>query len=147
MLFAQVDIAAPIAGLEGGWSSALLAYGPLGVFTTFMLLVIWKLVNLCVDEVPKIRQGHVDFLDATKKQGDSLAESIKAISLSMTAKGDERGDPKYKDHLFSTYRTNLALAVLSDLIKDAAKAGGSEIFDIVAPHCDAIKEALNNRDV
>ena len=120
--------------------------GNLGVPAVFMLGVLYVLAKYA----PKVVAAHLDFIEAAKRHGEQCValqsrheETLDAILELVAEKMDARGDAKYRDHVFSTVRTNQALVQFADVVEELARGSAQE--SQVAVHLKAIQETLSER--
>lgn len=117
-----------------------------GIPAVFMLTIAYVVAKYA----PKVVTAHLEFLNAAKRQGEQClklqaqhAESLLAILALMRDQDHPRGDPKYRDHVFSTVRTNQALMRFADTLEELTRGSTHEAQ--IAPHLRAIREILRDR--
>lgn len=120
--------------------------GNLGVPAVFMLAVVYVLLKYA----PRLVAAHLDFIEAAKHQGQQCVElqsrheeTLDAILELVAEKMDPRGDAKYRDHVFSTVRTNEALLEFANVVEELAKGTPQE--PQIDTHVRAIRESLLER--
>lgn len=121
------------------WQTMLLAYGPLGFFA-----------GLCaagaIKYIPAIIQSHLSFTEAIKSQGERTTAAVESLSNLVRDRLSGDGD-EFRDHAFSSHRTNAALSHLANAIQAGANEVGANIGEVVRPHLAGMRDALSKREL
>lgn len=104
-----------------------------------MLLVLgamaWKTMRWLAPKIERVFERHLAFLDGTNK----VVSKLDGIADMMV---DPNGGSKFKDHFFSTVRTNQALIHYGRAMRTLVEHLEPRIAAAVKPHLDAIEEVL-----
>jgi hypothetical protein len=124
---------------ELNWHTLLIIYGPLGAFAALCAAGAIKYV-------PTIIASHLDFTNAVKSQGERSTAAVESLSELVGSRLSGNGH-EFRDHTFSTHRTNIALSHLANLIQAGAREAGEGIGEAIEPHVVGMKDALSKRDI
>jgi hypothetical protein len=121
------------------WHTLLIIYGPLGAFAA-----------LCaagaVKYFPKVIESHLQFTEAVKAQGERSTAAIEALSNIVASRLSGDG-AEFRNHSFSTHRTNAAFLHLANAIQAGAHEVGEHMGEVVRPHVSGMKDALTKREL
>lgn len=120
------------------WEKLLAIYGPLGAFSGLFGYLIWRYV-------PKVVDNHVQFTDSIQAQGERATNAIEKLTDLITDRFSGDGE-EYRDHVFSSYRTNKAINSMADAIQAGANEMDQKVSNAVRPHIAAIKDAINSKN-
>jgi hypothetical protein len=120
------------------WEKLLAIYGPLGAFSGLFGYLIWRYV-------PRVVDNHVQFTDSIKDQGERATNAIEKLTDLITSRFTGDGE-EYRDHVFSTHRTNKAINSMADAIQAGANELDQKVSNAVRPHVAAIKDAINSKN-
>jgi hypothetical protein len=124
---------------DAAWQTIMFAYGPLGAIVAGIGALVWKYA-------PRLVENHVQFTATVVKQGEQMVVTLKKFSDTFSDLTETTGE-KFRDHHFSTLRTNRALLSMADAIAAGAKELGPNVSEAVAPHIVAIKNAILSRKI
>lgn len=112
---------------QASWETMLLAYGPLGGIALFVAYMAWTLL-------PKLAAKHIDFVDATKAQGDRVATAVERIAdmVEVQARANRQ--------------TNKAIEFLADAVQAGANECGERVSNAVRPHLASVKGVVRGGD-
>ena len=121
------------------WHTLLLAYGPLGMFAA-----------LCaagaIRYFPKVIESHLQFTEAVKAQGERTTAAVESLATLVRDRLTGNG-AEFRDHSFSTHRTNAALSHLADAIQAGAREAGGKFDESMRSHVSGMKDALAKREL
>ena len=121
------------------WHTLLIIYGPLGAFAALCAVGVIKYF-------PKVIESHLQFTEAVKSQGERTTAAVE--SLSRLVQDRLSGDGlEFRDHAFSSHRTNAALGHLANAIQAGAHEVGEHMGEVVRPHVAGMKDALSRREL
>lgn len=83
-------------------------YGIASVVLCFIGAVIWKALPWVRDYL----KTHQECAIQNTSINSQLTTAVQGINSNMAFKMDPKGDPRFNDHTFSTFRTNKALCLL-----------------------------------
>lgn len=133
-----------------GWERLISNLGaPVAIISLLVLAVAkWgpPIARRVADWIERLVGAHLEFIATARDQGERSAQALESVKVALADKLDPEGDPKYRDHLFSTFRTNRALAYMADAMMAAAEEQGEACARAVRPHFEAIKKALLSRE-
>ena len=121
------------------WQTMLLAYGPLGAFAGLCALG-------AVRYIPSIIESHLAFTEAIRNQGERTTAAVEALSNLVQNRLSGTG-VEFKDHAFSSHRTNAAMMHLANAIQAGAYEVGDHVGEVVRPHVTGMKDALSRREL
>ena len=121
------------------WHTLLLIYGPLGAFAGLCAMGAIKYV-------PRLIESYVAFTAAIQDQGERTTTAVEALSKIVASRLSGDG-AEFKDHVFSTHRTNAAMAHLANAIQAGANEVGEHMGEVVRPHVAGMKDALSKREL
>lgn len=145
MLFAQAEIST--------FERLLNNYGLATVLVFLFGAVCWKvlpkfgekladwinrLVEAGITHVNKVSDG-VECLSVNMKEN---TEVMRDMRQSLSASQDPKGDPKFKDHIFSTVGTNKSLLAFSRAAREACEHLPADKQRRITPHLDEIEKLL-----
>ena len=121
------------------WQTMLLAYGPLGFFA-----------GLCaagaIKYIPAIIESYIRFTEAIRDQGERTTAAVESLSNLVRDRLSGDGDD-FRDHVFSSHRTNAAMVHLANAIQAGANEVGANIGEVVRPHVAGMRDALSKREL
>jgi hypothetical protein len=121
------------------WQTMLLAYGPLGAFASLCAIGAIKYI-------PSMIESHFRFTEAIRDQGERTTAAVE--SLAALVRDRLAGDgAEFRDHTFSSHRTNAALSHLANAIQAGAREAGGKLDEAIRPHVSGMKDALSKREL
>lgn len=117
----------------------LLIYGPLGAFAGLCAMGAIKYF-------PRIIESHIQFTEAIRDQGERTTAAVESLATLVSDRLTGDG-AEFRDHAFSSHRTNAALLHLADAVQAGAREAGSKFDESMRSHVSGMKDALTKREL